>query len=114
MPADDWTPPADLDAKVREWMKDHGWPVNSTRYYEEGVYAWRHDLAGGGSPTLWITREAIEDQDSTTLMEELDRLGVADRIRDNAKKRFLVSQEGGHLRVAPWGHAATTDDPPGS
>jgi hypothetical protein len=114
MPADEWTPPADLDAKVREWMKDHGWPVNSTRYYEEGVYAWRHDLAGGGSPTLWITREAIEDQDSTTLMEELDRLGVADRIRDNAKKRFLVSQEGGHLRVAPWGHSATTDDPQGA
>jgi hypothetical protein len=114
MPADEWTPPADLDAKVREWMKDHGWPVNSTRYYEEGVYAWRHDLAGGGSPTLWITREAIEDQDSTTLMEELDRLGVADRIRGNAKKRFLVSQGGGHLRVAPWGHSATTDDTPGS
>jgi hypothetical protein len=47
-------------------------------------------------------------------VEELDRLRVADRIRDNPKKRFLVSQEGGHLRVAPWGHSASTDDTPGS
>jgi hypothetical protein len=114
MSAGEWTPPADLDAKVREWMKDRGWPVNSTRYYDEEVYAWRHELAGGGSPTLWITREAIEDQDSTTLVEELDRLRVADRIRDNPKRRFLVSQEVGRLRVAPWGHSGTTDDTAGS
>ena len=88
MSAGGWTPPADLDAKVREWMKEHGWPVNSTRYYGEEVYPWRHELAGGGSPTLWITREAIEDQDSTTLVEELDRLPVADRIRDNPQETF--------------------------
>ena len=113
MSAGEWIPPADLDAKVREWMKEHGWPVNSTRYYEEEVYAWRHELAGSASPTLWITREAIEGQDSTTLVDELDRLGVADRIRDNPKRRFLVSQEAGHLRVAPWGHSGTTEDTAG-
>jgi len=103
MQADKYKPPPDFDARMREWMAAQGWPVNSTRdYFDEGVYAWRHDLSSGTSPTLWIARALIDGHAAGKVAEQLDRLGVADRIRANPKARFVVTEEAGRITVKPW------------
>jgi hypothetical protein len=85
-------------------MKAQGLPVGSTRYYsDEEVYAWRHEVAGG-SPTLWIARTVLEDNDSAALVAALDGLRIADRMRAAPKARFLVVEEDGDIHVRPWGH----------
>jgi hypothetical protein len=62
MHAQEWKPPAEFDAKIREWMAGHGWPANSTRdYFDEEVYGWRQDTSSGSSPTLWIARAVMEN-----------------------------------------------------
>ncbi len=103
MHADEWKPPADFDASVRAWMTGHGWTANSTRdYFDEEVYAWRHDVSSGSSPTVWIARAVIEAHPATHVVEHLERLGVADRMRSNPKARFVVTQEAGQIVVKPW------------
>jgi hypothetical protein len=100
----DWKPSPEMDAAVREWMKAQGLPVNSTRYYfDEEVYAWRHETAGG-SPTLWIARPVLEDSNAAALVAALDRLRLGDQMRAAPKARFLVVAEDGDIRVRPWGH----------
>jgi hypothetical protein len=103
MHAGEWKLPADFDAKIREWMTNQGWTANSTRdYFDEEVYAWRHDTSSGSSPTLWISRRVIEDYPVSQVIEHLGRLGVADRMRSHPKARFLVTQEAGQIVVKPW------------
>ena len=103
MPADEWKPSADFDAKIREWMAGQGWKANSTRdYFDEEVYAWRQDTSSGSSPTLWIARSVIDNHDVSKVIEHLNRAGVADRMRSNPKARFMVTQEAGQLVVNPW------------
>ncbi len=103
MNANEWHPPADFDAKVREWMAGQGWKANSTRdYFDEEVYAWRHDVSSGSSPTLWISRALIEDSQAAEVIEQLDRLGVAERMRTNPKARFLLTREAGQIVVKAW------------
>ena len=100
-----WKPSPGMDEAIRGWMKAQGLSVASTRYYfEEEVYAWRHE-SPGGSPTLWIARPVLEDVDAEALVAGLERLGVADRMRGAPKSRFLVVDEDGHLRLTPWGHS---------
>ncbi len=106
MKANEWHPPAEFDVKVREWMAAQGWKANSTRdYFDEGVYAWRHDTSSGSSPTLWISRSLIEDRQASEVVEHLDRLGVAERMRSNPKARFLVTGEAGQIAVKSWPRA---------
>jgi hypothetical protein len=106
MNANEWHPPADFDAKIREWMAGQGWKANSTRdYFDEEVYAWRHDTSSGSSPTLWISRALIEDRQGTEVVEHLDRLGVAERMRSKPKARFIVKREAGQIVVKSWPHA---------
>jgi hypothetical protein len=113
MPSEaEWKPPPITDAAVREWMKSQGLQVGSTRYYsDEEVFAWRHEAGGGsssapgsGSPTLWIARTVVEDNDPAALVAALDRLGIADRMRAAPKTRFLVVQEDTGIHARPWGH----------
>ena len=110
--AGEWKPPPITDAAVRDWMKRQGLAVGSTRYYpDEEVYAWRHEVGGGspadvaaGSPTLWIARPVLEDNDPAAIVGALDRLGIGDRMRAAPKGRFLVVQEDTDIHVRPWGH----------
>ena len=108
----EWKPAPITDAAVRDWMKAQGVPVGSTRYYaDDEVYAWRHEVgggtstsAGGGSPTLWIARPVLEENDPAALVAALDRLGIGDRMRAAPKTRFLIVQEDTDIHVKPWGH----------
>ena len=110
--AGEWQPPPITDAVIRDWMKRQGLPVGSTRYYaDEEVYAWRHEGGGGsstgsaaGSPTLWIARPVLEDNDPGPLVAALDRLGIGERMRATPKARFLIVQEDTEIHVRPWGH----------
>jgi hypothetical protein len=100
----EWKPSPATDAAVREWMKAQQLPVNSTRYYsDEEVYAWRHETAGG-SPTLWIARTVLEDNEAAVLVAALDRLRLGERMRGAPKARFLVVEEDESINVKPWGH----------
>jgi hypothetical protein len=104
MPEHTWKPSARIDRGVRAWMKANGLKVNSTRYYDqEEVYAWRHQRPAG-SPTLWMARPVLEDRAPEELVAGLERLGVADRMRQAPMARFLVVDEGGELQVTPWSH----------
>jgi hypothetical protein len=39
-----WKPSADIDEKVRGWMKAKGWQVTSTDYhFDQEIYSWRKD-----------------------------------------------------------------------
>ena len=106
MHAQEWKPPAEFDSTIREWMTRHGWTANSTRdYFDEEVYAWRQDTSSGSSPTLWIARSVIEHHPVSIVVEHLDRLGVAERIRSNPKARFIVTEEAGQLVVKSWPRA---------
>ena len=106
MHAQEWKPPAEFDAKIREWMAGHGWRANSTRdYVDEEVYAWRQDTSSGSSPTLWIARSVIENHPASEVVEQLDELGVAERMRRSPKARFIVTQEAGMLIVRSWPRA---------
>lgn len=103
MHAEDWKPPAEFDSKIREWMARQGWTANSTRdYFDEKVYAWRQDTSSGSSPTLWIARSVIEHHPVNTVVEQLDRSGVAERMRSHPKARFIVTEEAGQLVVKSW------------
>jgi hypothetical protein len=56
-----WKPTADMDEKIRDWMKAKGWEVTATDYhFDQEIYAWRHTVRGGKSPTLRITRYVLE------------------------------------------------------
>ncbi len=97
-------PSPQIDTAVREWMKGKDLPVNSTRYYaDEEVYAWRHE-SSGGSPTLWIARPVLENHGAGQLVKGLDRLGIAERMREAPMARFMVVDEDTELKVAPWPH----------
>ncbi|MGN6167693.1 MAG: hypothetical protein ACTHQQ_05930 [Solirubrobacteraceae bacterium] len=103
----EWNPPPITDAVIRDWMKTQGLPVGSTRYYpEDEVYAWRHEVAevAAGSPTLWIARPVLEENDPASLVAALARLGVSERMRAAPKARFLIVQEDLEICVRPWGH----------
>jgi hypothetical protein len=57
-----WKPSEDHDHEIRHWMKSRAWPVTRTNYdSEREIYAWRHELRGGKSPTLRISRGILED-----------------------------------------------------
>ena len=102
-----WSPAAPTDKAVREWMGAQGLPVNSTKsYFDEEVYAWRHEISGSGSPTLWIARSVLEDWTPGDLVAELTRLGVAERIQRSPKARFLVVEHDAELSLVVWGHSA--------
>jgi hypothetical protein len=100
----EWHPSPAADVAIRQWMTAQGFGVSSTRYYlDDEVYAWRHDVSEG-SPTLWIARTVLESYDPPVLVAALDRLKVAERMRERPKARFLIADEDGEVTVSPWRH----------
>jgi hypothetical protein len=46
----------------------------------------------------------LEHHSAGELVKGLDRLGIAARMREAPKARFLVVDEDTELQVAPWPH----------
>ena len=100
----EWKPPPITDAAIRDWMKAQGLPVGSTRYYfDEEVYAWRHETTGG-SPTLWIARTVLEENDPAALGGRAGPAWHGNRMRAAPKARFLISRR---TRTSRYSHGAT-------
>lgn len=90
-----WKPTPDIDENVRHWMKAKGWEVTITNWdSEREVYAWRHEMRGGKSPTLRISRKVLESYPAFVVVHHLDLLKVAAAIRTHPEARFVVVQNG--------------------
>ena len=90
-----WNPTGHVDEQVRSWMKARGWEVTATDYhFDQEIYAWRHPLPGGKSPTLRITRRVLEHNPAFIVLYHLDRLKVARAIRAQPGARLVIAQEG--------------------
>jgi hypothetical protein len=77
-----WEPTDAIDREVRAWMKAKGWEVTRTNYdSDRKVYAWGHDVRGGPSPTLRISRQVLESYLAFVLLYHLDDLKVAPAAR---------------------------------
>jgi hypothetical protein len=88
-------PSQDIDEEVRGWMKARGWEVTRTNYdLDREVYAWRHDVHGGPSRTLRISRPVLDDYPAFVVLYHLDQLKVAHAMRANPAARLGVVQEG--------------------
>jgi hypothetical protein len=62
--------------------------VSRTHYdSDREVYAWRHEIPGGKSPTLRVTRHVLEQYPAFVVLYHLDQLKVAQAIR----ARFFVT-----------------------
>jgi hypothetical protein len=90
-----WKPTDHVDEQVRGWMRGKGWEVTTTDYhYEQEVYSWRHELRGGKSPTLRVSRYVLEHNPAFVILYHLDRLNVARAIRAQPEARLVVTQKG--------------------
>lgn len=90
-----WKPSEDVDQSVREWMKVRGWAVTRTNYdFDRKVYAWRHDLPGGKSPTLRVSQKVLEEYPAFVVLHHLDELKVASAMRAHNEARLVVVQKG--------------------
>jgi hypothetical protein len=90
-----WSPSEGMDEAVRDWMKSKGWEVTKVNYdFDREIYAWRHELRSGPSPTLRISRGVLEDYPPFAVLEHLDRLDVAAALRRSPNIRFAVVQNG--------------------
>lgn len=81
-------------------MKAKGWEVDPTDYhFEQAIYAWRHELRGGKSPTLRIERKVLDQYPGFAIVELLDRLNVAAAIRARPEARYVVVQNGSSVTL---------------
>jgi hypothetical protein len=95
-----WKPPAVVDGEVRSWMKAKGWEVTRTNYdSEREVYAWRHDVRGGPSPTLRISLSVLERNPAFIVVHHLDQLKVAQATRARPAARLVVAQNGSRVTL---------------
>ena len=84
-----------MDREVRSWMKARGWEVSRVNYdSERQVYAWRHDVRGGPSPTVRISRQVLESYPAFVLVYHLDELKVARAMRAQPEARLVIVQDG--------------------
>lgn len=76
-------------------MKARGWEVNRPLEYDSDreVSAWRHEVRGGHSPTLRISRKVLEDYPAFAVLYHLDTLKVAAAIRTRPAARLVVVQK---------------------
>ena len=76
-------------------MKAKGWEVTRTDYdFERQVYAWRHDVRRGPSPTLRISSQVLDTYPAFVVLYHLDQSKVAQAVRAQPNARFAVIQEG--------------------
>ena len=95
LPLMTWKPTEDIDREVRAWMEAKGWEVTPVNYdAERKVYAWRHDVRGGPSPTLRISRSVLEGYPAFVVRYHLDELKVAQAMRGKPEARLVVVQNG--------------------
>jgi len=88
-----WKPSEDHDREIRRWMKAKGWEVTRTNYdAEREIYAWRHELPGGKSPTLRIARYVLEHYPAFVVLYHLDQLKVAQAIRARPTARLVLTE----------------------
>jgi hypothetical protein len=82
-------------------MKAKGWEVNRTNYdTDREIYAWRHELRGGKSPTLRISRRVLEGYRAFIVLHHLDELKVAQAIRADPTARLVVVQQDSSVTLA--------------
>ena len=94
IPSMTWKPTEDTDRAVRAWMKAKGWNVTRVNYdFDREIYAWRHDMRGGPSPTLRISRQVLESYPTFVLLYHLDELKVAREMQAHPKSRLVVVQK---------------------
>jgi CheY-like chemotaxis protein len=95
IPSMTWKPTEDTDRAVQAWMKAKGWNVSRVNYdIDREVYAWRHDVRGGPSPTLRISRQVLESYPAFVLLYHLDELKVARTILAQPEARLVLVQNG--------------------
>jgi hypothetical protein len=95
-----WRPSEDVDREVRGWMKAKGWEVTRTNYdFDREIYAWRHGLRGGKSPTLRIARYVLEKYPAFIVVHHLELLKVARAIRARPEGRLIVGMDGGRIAL---------------
>jgi hypothetical protein len=95
-----WKPSQDIDEEVRRWMKATGWEVTRTNYDSDlEVYAWRHDVWGGPSPTLRISRRVLEDYPALVVLYHLDQLEVGQAMRARPEARLVLVQNGSRVSL---------------
>jgi hypothetical protein len=90
-----WKPSDDVDRDVRSWMNAKGWNVTRVNYdSDRKIYTWRHDVRGGSSPTLRISRQLLEGYPAFVLLYRLDELKVARAMRAQPEACFVLVQKG--------------------
>ena len=90
-----WQPSEEHDREVRRWMASKGWPVTATHYSSDReIYAWRHELHGGKSPTLRISRYVLEHYPAFAVIHFLEELRLARHIKKGPEARLVVVQNG--------------------
>jgi len=67
--------------------------------FDREVYAWRHEVRGGKSPTLRIERKVLEDYPAFAVLHHLDRLRVAAAIRARPDAHFVIVQDGSKVTL---------------
>ncbi|HEU4587470.1 MAG TPA: hypothetical protein VFS11_02410 [Gemmatimonadales bacterium] len=96
----DWTPTAEIDEAVRQWMRDDGFDVTDCFYDEDAdVYAWQ-DARSVPTFTLRISRDALERYSAAELVAALSRDKVAEALRDDPRAYTVLSDHAGALRVS--------------
>jgi hypothetical protein len=76
-------------------MAAKGWEVTRTHYdFSREIYAWRHDVRGGPSPTLRISRRVLEEYPAFVVAHHLEELKVAQAMRARPGARLIVVQNG--------------------
>lgn len=100
IPAMTWKPSENTDRAVRAWMKAKGWEVTRTNWdANREVYAWRHDVRGGSSPTLRISRRVLEDYPAFVVLYHLDQLKVAQAMQARPEARLVLRQSGPRVNL---------------
>jgi hypothetical protein len=96
-----WKPTEYMDDEIRRWMKSKGWEVSRTHWnHEQQIYAWRHDVRGGKSPTVRIHREVLEQYPPFAVSYHLDQLKLARLILAYPGVRLVVLQHDLKVTVA--------------
>lgn len=96
-----WKPTEHMDREIRRWMKAKGWEVSCRPEYDADreICAWSHEIRGGPSPTLRISRNVLEDYPAFAVLYHLDRLGAARAIRARPEACLFVVQGGSTITL---------------
>jgi hypothetical protein len=65
--------------------------------FDREIYAWRHEVRSGPSPTLRIAQKVLEDYPAFALLHHLDHLKVAAAIRADPAAYLVVLQRGSRV-----------------